>query len=837
MNIVFLQLEIKLLKILTMRKNRLLQLLSMLLMMNVLTMNATNVLNINGVDQLVDTIVPKHQVGPGTTYAFYHCPDRPLTIHVLEVDLTNPYVQMEVCDGGQKSVAVETPSSMYARNDAPGHDMIAAHNGDFYHTSSTDGTASGMSRMGLISNGECILNPVGTPMFVLTDDRVAYAESLNFSATLSTETASTRIHTLNSHALEFEASDDSERMILYTHAYGSKTNATTGGTKAVIASKNGEFDFGDNATILCVVESVADNAGATEIPTGKAVLYGTGANSTFLQALTAGQECTISISNVMPAQPSIKNIKEALGGSGHFIIQDGEVVISGNPDIHPRTFMGISQDRTKVYSVVVDGRWSGSAGVTLDDEGRILKWLGAWDGINLDGGGSSGMVVNAEYKNHPADGSERAVGNGMLVFSTAPVDDNIAQIALEPRSYNIPVTARFRPVVYAYNQYGLLKSKDLEGVTLTCDPEIGVINENNEFVAVQNVASGYITATYGDVSVRQFVTLTQSPLVLDYSAYMVDDRRGYPIQMSSTIGNFTYPVDAASVDWTVADASICEVVDGKVIGKTNGTTTLTGTSVNFSGEVTITVEIPETEAIPLDGAFSADTWTVKQAGGSGITMSEYENGFKFSYTGTGSGRSSYIQATKDLISYGIPDGLTMKINPGSASISEIQMYMIDAVGNRISFTPFAGELEKNTMTTLNIAFADFFDAANNALFPLTFKYVKFVMALPEKGVENEILIPTFEQYYGEPSGIENIFDNKPDVLKLYPNPVEAGAEVNLDIQDDAIVSVYSLSGALVTEVNVEAGNAAISTEGFKSGIYLVRVVTDEVASVAKLIVK
>lgn len=820
-----------------MRKNRLLQLLSTLLIMNVMTLNAANVLNINGVDQLVDTIVPKHQVGPGTTYAFYHCPDRPLTIHVLEIDLTNPYVQMEVCDGGQKSVAVETPSSMYARNDAPGHDMIAAHNGDFYHTSSTDGTASGMSRMGLISNGECILNPVGTPMFVLTDDRVAYTESLNFNATLSTETSSTRIHTLNSHALEFDASDDSERMILYTHAYGTKTNATTGGTKVIIAPKNGEFDFADNTTISCIVESVADNAGATEIPAGKAVLYGTGANSTFLQALTAGQECTITISNVMPAQPSIKNIKEALGGSGHFIIQGGEVVISGNPDIHPRTFMGISQDRTKVYSVVVDGRWAGSAGVTLDDEGRILKWLGAWDGINLDGGGSSGMVVNAEYKNHPSDGSERAVGNGMLVFSTAPVDDNIAQIALEPRSYNIPVTARFRPAVYAYNQYGLLKTKDLEGVTLTCDPQIGVINENNEFVASQEVASGYITASYNGIEVKQFVTTIQSPLVLDYSAYMVDDRKGYPIKMSSTIGNFTYPVDAASVDWVVADANICEVIDGNVIGKQNGTTTLTGTSVNFSGVVTITVEIPEAETLALDSAFSADTWTVKQTGGKGITMSAYEDGFKFSYTGTGSGRSSYIQATKTLTTYGLPDGFTLKINPGSAVITDIQISMTDALNNRLSLDYNVEEvLEQNKMNVLNMQLSDFFENINNAYFPLTLKYLKFTMALPEKDVVNEILVPTFEQYYGEPSGVETIVSKTAD-LCIYPNPVDAGTSVNIEVSDDAVVCIYAMSGALMSQMEVQAGSAEISTAGFAPGLYIIRVVTENTTSVAKLIVK
>ena len=356
---------------------------------------------------------------------------------------------MEVCNGGGKAVASETPSNMYKRNDAPGHDMVAVFNGDFYHTSATDGTATGMSRMGLIIKEEVEINPVGMPMFVLTPNRESYMDAVHFSASIkSSKGVTNRIHTLNSHYLEFDTADDNgERMILYTPAYGTTTNSTEGGTKVVITPKEGAFKFAANTTFSCIVESVADNTGSTSIPAGKAVLFGTGANATFLQGLAVGEECTITIANNLPSNPSVKDIKEALGGSGHFILQNGNVVISGNPDIHPRTFMGLSQDKKIVYAVAVDGRWSGSAGVSLDDEGRILKWLGAWEGINLDGGGSTGMVVNGEYKNNASDGNERAVGNGMLGYSSAPIADNVAIIEFEPRTYNVPVTARFRPAI------------------------------------------------------------------------------------------------------------------------------------------------------------------------------------------------------------------------------------------------------------------------------------------------------------------------------------------------------------------------------------------------------
>lgn len=794
--------------------------------------SAQNALNINGVDQQVDTIVPKHLVGPGTTYAFYHCPNRPLTIHVLEIDLTNEYVQMEVCDGGQKSVATETPSSMYNRNNSPGHDMIAAHNGDFFHTSSTDGTATGMSRMGLISNGECILNPVGYPMFVLSDDKVAYTELLYFNATLSTSSASTRIHTLNSHALEFDATDDSERMILYTNAYGTTTNNTSGGTKAVIAPKAGEFDFSANTTITCIVESVTDNTGSTSIPAGKAVLYGTGANATFLQGLTVGEECTISISNSMPAQSSVTNIKEALGGSGHFIIQGGEVVISGNPDIHPRTFMGISQDRKTVYSVVVDGRWTGSAGVSLDDEGRILKWLGAWDGINLDGGGSSGMVVNGEYKNHPSDGNERAVGNGMLIYSNAPADDAIAQIAFEARQYNVPITARFKPVIYGYNQYGVLKTKDLENVTLTCDPNIGTINENNEFIASESVSSGYIYAEHNGITTKQLINTIHTPLNLIYDAYIVDNRKSYPIQMNAEIGNFTYDVDAASVNWEIENEDICSISDGKVLGLKNGTSKLFGTSENFKDTVEIAVEIPETETLTVLPEFTDTTWSLKQTGGTNLKISKIDDGLKLSYTGNGSSRGAYIKLASKFSTYGLPHELRMEINPGEAIIKTISISFTNKFGERGSISLSSEQLEKNTNNILSANLGDY-NFLNNAIYPFSFSEISFTMGTSAKDTEYEIQISKFEQIYGEPTGIEEVVINNPS-LNIYPNPVFAGTPVYApSVKQGSTIGIYSLGGVLVKQVTVD-DSGTITTNGLAPGMYILK--SDESAA-ARLIIK
>lgn len=796
---------------------------------------SVNTVNINGVDHAIDTIIPKHTIGPGTSYAFYHLPDRPLTIHVVEVDLNNQYVQLEACNGGQKSVATELTTNMYKRNDSPGHDMIAAHNGSFFHTSETDQTAVGMSRMGLICNGEILQNPVGWPLFVLTQDKVSYLENVNFSANITATNGSNRIHTLNTHLLELESVDDAgERMMMFTREYGTTTNVATGGTKVILVPKEGDFTITPNMTIACTVESIFDNTGASEIPAGKAVLYGTGVNETFLKGLTVGEECTINIATTVPSVPSINNIKEGLGGSSHFVLRDGEVVISGNPDIHPRTFMGISKDGKTVYSVAVDGRWEGSAGVTLDDEGRILKLLGAWHGLNLDGGGSTTMVVHGDIKNHVSGGAERAVGDALLVYSNAPTDDNIAKIAFEPRAYNVPITARFRPAIYAYNQYDLIKNKDLDGVTLSCDPQIGSFNANNEFIATGDVASGYIYAEYNGITTKQLVNTIMSPLALVYDSYVVDDKAEYPILMNGTVGNFVYEADAASVTWAIDDESLCSISDGKVKGLKNGVATLTGTSSNFNGNVTINVEIPETQTKSIFPTFDASTWSFTQTGGTDQSVAADGEGVKISYIGNGVSRGATFSIFNNTIkSFGLPNAINMDINPGNATVKKVQLSFRNNKNQSVTVDVTTAQLTKNANNAFTISVPNNW-VTDNTNFPIYINGIIFGMGASTKNTQFDITISKLEQIYGDPSGIEDVIDN--NTISIYPNPVSSGSPVSINIDGDAQVNIYTLGGSLVNSFEL-SDNKTIETTGMSAGMYILHVVGEADIYTSKLIIK
>jgi autotransporter-associated beta strand protein len=96
----------------------------------------------------------------------------------------------------------------------------------------------------------------------------------------------------------------------------------------------------------------------------------------------------------------------------------------------PRTGIGVSQDTRYVYLMTIDGRSSASVGATNYEVGEWLASFGAWDGIYMDGGGSTTMAwwnpsVSGSNKtqvlNTPSDGSPRAVGNNLGVFFETPI--------------------------------------------------------------------------------------------------------------------------------------------------------------------------------------------------------------------------------------------------------------------------------------------------------------------------------------------------------------------------------------------------------------------------------
>ena len=120
-------------------------------------------------------------------------------------------------------------------------------------------------------------------------------------------------------------------------------------------------------------------------------------------------------------------IDDAVTGSD-MLVRDGNniapVATTGFAGPNPRTAVGLSEDKNILYLVVIDGRQPGySIGATLQETANLLIALGAFDALNLDGGGSATMVQSdgiggSLVLNQPSGGSERFNGNnfGVLAF-------------------------------------------------------------------------------------------------------------------------------------------------------------------------------------------------------------------------------------------------------------------------------------------------------------------------------------------------------------------------------------------------------------------------------------
>jgi hypothetical protein len=108
---------------------------------------------------------------------------------------------------------------------------------------------------------------------------------------------------------------------------------------------------------------------------------------------------------------------DAVGGAP-LMLEDGQPtgVCNSACGRQPRTGIGVTSDG-QILLVVVDGRqprWS--LGPTIGEFALIMRDLGAMTALNLDGGGSSEMVVEGEIVNRPSDGRERAISNAVLVL-------------------------------------------------------------------------------------------------------------------------------------------------------------------------------------------------------------------------------------------------------------------------------------------------------------------------------------------------------------------------------------------------------------------------------------
>ena len=125
---------------------------------------------------------------------------------------------------------------------------------------------------------------------------------------------------------------------------------------------------------------------------------------------------------------SISKQEDPAIGAGPVLIKNSEIMntwryecIPGDYDVNcanpdPRSAIGITADNRLVL-FVCEGRekTEGVLGYSTENVAKVLKEFGCTDAINLDGGGSSCLLVNGFETIKPSDGKQRSVGSCIYI--------------------------------------------------------------------------------------------------------------------------------------------------------------------------------------------------------------------------------------------------------------------------------------------------------------------------------------------------------------------------------------------------------------------------------------
>ena len=835
-----------------MLKNLLLTSAALLSSATIYAQDGNNVM-LSGVEFSVDTLFHA-QVGPGTTQTSLHLINKTnasqqnasqqLRVFYLTVNIDgekNPNVGIEAIVANDKLSGGGRVSNMAQTHSTSTKNYFVGINTDFFVT---QGNASnGVSMVGSpvkasIAGGE-IYKTAETasnwPTFFIDEKGVPFIGGISFQ----NGTATCGDQTVKFSVVNNSAANDA--ISLYTPKFfGIINQPDLNGNCAEVLAKAVEDDFiqaGKPLTLEIVSDVTA--TGNREIPDGQYAIVGRGKTIDFVKNLKIGDKVTLT-ANVTATLETGKTdatsvIPTQLATGNPWILENGVTRESegdrGDASArHPRSSLGYNEDKTEMIMMVIDGRSQISAGVHTKELADMMRYAGASDAINVDGGGSSTLYTEAlGLRNDSSDGSERAVASGMFAVANVPEDNTIAEIQFREWAMVCPKYGIYTPVFYGYNQYGVLVDTDVQGVTLSCDPALGEITNDGKTFYATGEGLHALKASYNGLTASIAVTVEESDDVsFRLQNILTDNKREYPMEVNATVKEELMPLNPTALSWTSNNTDVVEIGEstGILKGIANGTATVTGTVG------------PESDLMPVIRNFNADDWKISQLGGTDQTIAELENGFKISYTGNGTSRGAYLSVNFGGINvWSLPESFRIRINPGEATVKKISMNVENALGEKTtSWTGVTEELEKNKTTEVVMHLDEWCDTEDIGIYPITINTFRMDMGASAKGEAFEIQVPAFEACYDSNYGsVSTIESDGNTAATIYPNPVNSGETVTINVDGEANVSVYNISGATVFSAGCKS-NINIPTDGM-NGMYIIKVNYDDNTQTAKLIVK
>lgn len=764
-----------------------------------------------------DTLYTR-QVGTGAWHTRVIEHTQPWNLHVLEIDLTDQYTTIKSIKAGERYAGMETTIDMARRFDTEGHRVVGAVNADFF---------SGGPISMQIAQGEIVRRQAaGRPGIGFNYDNDVMVENPVFISRLITSEGELTVHGVNEGR-------GTNQIVLYNRFYGASTNTNENGTEIAIEPLDG---WRANDTLRVVVRARESNEGAMAITPGWAVLSGHGTSGTALDDRVAVDD---TLRLVLGVQPGIPDLVELVSG-GPFLVRDGAEDVGPRGDAvdrHPRTAVGINADTTRLYLVTVDGRQVPSAGMTLHELADFMVDIGVHTGINLDGGGSTTMVVRGTIDNRMSEGGEgRAVTNALAVISAAP-EGELASVRLRADTLKV-----FRGLTHRFLVDGIDENFhrlpiDSSMISFEVDPAIGQITESTLFESSRDVASGYVVMRYGSWADSTYVILEDiATLDITPREIVLDTTRTFPFVVRGyDVNGARQNLSASEITWTVLDDELGTVTESGVFrGLQSGRTAVIahyGDAVRDTAWIDIQLGSGVVQLHALD---SMDGWNVVlenvESEGSGVSIVETDEGeqvMQFDYRlvqGSAPVFRMKVEQTFEL--FGVPQFVHVDAKTDGRN-HRIFFDVEDAAGTRVTLMVprFVNEVAFDSL------FAPSTWATMRPPIELRSVGVQLAAAGGSAGTvhEGSIQLKDLRISYPEPADVSNEPEEQPAGFTLgqnYPNPFNpvTTIEYSLDRGSDVSLRVFNVLGQEVTRLvngHVPAGahRATFDASTLPSGTY------------------
>ena len=469
---------------------------------------------------------------------------------VMKIDLGSRNLRFGAVEAGDQLIdpSDETISSMAARTGA-----VAGVNADFFAIHAT-GQPLGM----LVLNGTLEASPVPSrpsDLEVLNNGQITMSTE-RFSGTVTDRTTGTI------HALAALNRTDQNGLTEVTPFLG----AAAIGASTIAA---GAVNHG----VLTVTSVRTSQTALPRLAAGQQDLIarrGT-ADSIWLQQVHPGDTLTVSTAL---APYGIGQVRTAVSG-GAYLVRNGAMAVAvqgggENNVLYPVTGIGVSKDGTRAIMVVFDGREGQvQAGLTRPQFAQWMLSQGAYNAIQLDSGGSTEMVArlpgqaHVSVLNHPSDGSQRPVANGLFLYSTETKPAAAVRAVVNNGQPMAVLTGTTEQVsTYATDAAGNPAATGVHVsvvppglAAITGSPTGNGTAANLNLTAGRQAGSGWLIAQAGHAVTREPLTVIASPRSLTVSPAQPDLDNGAAQQFSvsgKAANGAALTITPRDVTWTLS---------------------------------------------------------------------------------------------------------------------------------------------------------------------------------------------------------------------------------------------------------------------------------------------